>query len=163
MPNLSGPNLGGGFNGISPPQIVNGYKDSGDALTRKCLRKAWNTQYATGTVNGLSRVTTPFRAVNNLGDFRARVDYSCGGPNQVNQSYYNRGGHLGFIPQHCDGTGVPPSTCNTKFASDSSDYIRYRREHAVNLNYNDSTNAGNKSNGSYVFDIGIKRGLRVLG
>lgn len=163
MPDYSGPNLGGGFNGISPPQIVSGHKDSGDALTRKCLRKSWNTQYATGVVNGYRRVTTPFRAVNNSGDFLSRVNYSCGGPFPINQSYQNRGGHLGFIPQHCDGTNVQASSCNTKFVADSSDYVRFRRERAVNLNYNDVTNAGNKNNGSYVFDIGIKRGLHVLG
>jgi hypothetical protein len=155
----TGRNLGGGFTGISPPQLVNAYKNAEDALTRKCLRRVWNTQYATGVDNGYKRVTTPFRAVYNLGDFLARVNYSCGGPNQVNQNYYNRGGHLGFIPQHCDGTNVPPSTCNVKFVSDSSDYTRFRRERAVNLNYNDLTNGGDQSNASYVFNVGIKRGF----
>jgi hypothetical protein len=155
----TGKNLGKGFTGISPPQLTNAYKNSEDALTRKCLRRVWNTPYATGVNNGYSRVTTPFRAVYNSGDFLARVNYSCGGPNQVNQTYYNRGGHLGFIPQHCDGTRVPPSSCNVKFVADSSDYIRYRRERAVNLNYNDLTNGGDQSNGSYVFNVGIKRGF----
>jgi hypothetical protein len=159
MANYSGTNLGGGFQGISPQQTIDNYKDSTDALTRTCLRRVWNTQYATGVDNGYTRVTTPFRAVYNLGDFLARVNYSCGGPNQVNQSYYNRGGHLGWIPQHCDGTNVPPSTCNVKFVSDSSDYIRFRRERAVNLNYNDLKNGGDQSNGSYVFNVGIKRGF----
>jgi hypothetical protein len=153
----TGKNLGGGFTGISPKQTVDNYKDSNDTLTRKVLRRVWNTQYATGYDNGHSRVTTPFRAVYNLGDFLARVNYSCGGPNQVNQTYYNRGGHLGYIPQHCDGTGVPPSTCNVKFVSDSSDYTRFRRERAFNLNYNDLKNGGDQSNGSYVFNVGIKR------
>ena len=40
--------------------------------------------FATGINNGYKRVTTPFRAVNNSGDFLGRVNYSCGGSNQVN-------------------------------------------------------------------------------
>jgi hypothetical protein len=94
----TGPNLGGGFQGISAKQTVVNYKDSTNTLTRSVLRRAWNTQYATGYDNGYSRVTTPFRAVNNLGDFLSRVNYSCGGPNQIKRNHYNRGGHFGFIP-----------------------------------------------------------------
>ena len=153
----TGRNLGGGFQGISPKQTVVNYKDSTNTLTRSVLRRAWNTQYATGVDNGYKRVTTPFRAVNNSGDFLARVNYSCGGPNPINRNYYNRGAHLGAIPQHCDGTNVPPSSCNVKFVSDSSDYTRFRRERAFNLNYNDLKNGGDEHNGSYVFNIGIKR------
>ena len=153
----TGKNLGGGFTGISPQQTVNNYKNSEDALTRKCLRKSWNTQYATGSVNGYSSITSPFRAVNNLGDFLSRTNYSCGGANPINRNHYNRGAHLGAIPQHCDGTNVPPSSCNVKFVSDSSDYTRYRRQRAVNVTYNDSSNGGDDHNGSYVFNIGIKR------
>jgi hypothetical protein len=41
--------------------------------------------------------------------------------------------------------------------SDSSDYTRFRRERAVNLNYNDLKNGGDEHNGSYVFNVGIKR------
>ena len=155
----TGKNLGGGITGISPPQLVHAYKNSEDALTRKCLRRVWNTRYATGYDNGYKRVTTPFRAVYNLGDFLSRENYSCGGPNTVKRTHYNRGGHFGFIPQHCDGTGVPPSSCNVKFVSDSSDYTRFRRERAVNLNYNDLSNGGDESNASYVFNVGIKRGF----
>jgi hypothetical protein len=153
----TGPNLGGGFQGISPKQTVVNYKDSTNTLTRSVLRRAWNTQYATGVDNGYKRVTTPFRAVNNSGDFLARVNYSCGGPNPINRNYYNKGARLGAIPQRCDGTNVPPSSCNVKFVSDSSDYTRFRRERAFNLNYNDLKNGGDEHNGSYVFNIGIKR------
>jgi len=153
----TGKNLGGGFTGISPQQTVHGYKTAEDALTRKCLRKSWNTHYATGSVNGYSSITSPFRAVNNLGDFLSRTNYSCGGPNPINRNHYNRGAHLGAIPQRCDGTGVPPSSCNVKFVADSSDYTRYRRQRAANLTYNDLSNVGDDHNGSYVFNIGIKR------
>ena len=153
----TGTNLGGGFTGISPQQTVSGYKTAEDALTRKCLRKSWNTPYATGYKNGYSRITTPFRAVNNLGDFLSRTNYSCGGPNPINRNHYNIGAHIGAIPQRCDGTGVPASSCNVKFVADSSDYTRYRRQRAANLTYNDLSNVGDDHNGSYVFNIGIKR------
>jgi hypothetical protein len=44
-----------------------------------------------------------------------------------------------------------------KFVADSSDYTRYRRQRAANLTYNDLSNVGDDHNGSYVFNIGIKR------
>ena len=37
-----------------------------------------------------------------------------------------------------DATGIPSATCNTKFVYDSSDYIRFRKQMAVNRNYNDA-------------------------
>lgn len=77
-PNLGGKNLGGGITGISPKQSYQNYKGTSQVLSRKIVVKAWNTAYATGTVNGKTRVTTPFRAVNNSGDFLGRVHYSCG-------------------------------------------------------------------------------------
>ena len=100
-------NLGGGFQGISPTQIVNGYKNSEDALTRTCLRRAWNTKYATGTVNNRTSATTPFRAVYNLGDFLSRKNYVCGGSNQVNADRPGWKSRIGSIISSCDTTGVP--------------------------------------------------------
>ena len=67
--------LGGGIQGISPKQTVNNYRDSNQVMTRRVLVKSWNNPYATGTVEGKDRVITPFRAVNNLGDFLARPYY----------------------------------------------------------------------------------------
>jgi len=74
------------INGISPKQTLTNYKDGEQSLDRGVLRRGWNQLYASGTVNGRNRVITPFRAVNNLGDFLARPNYVCGGPNQVNAS-----------------------------------------------------------------------------
>ena len=118
--------LGGPYNGHSSKQTVSSKRDSESALTRKVLRSSWNTPYATGTVEGEKRVTTPFRAVNNLGDFLGRKNYSCGGPKQMTFT--------------CDSTNIPASSTNVKFVSDSSDYIRFRKQQAMNLNYNDSAN-----------------------
>jgi hypothetical protein len=85
-------------------------------------------------------VITPFRAVNNLGDFLARPNYVCGGPNQVNASKPGWKGHIGSIISSCDGTGVEGASCNPKFVSDSSDYVRFRKLRAMNKNYNDVKN-----------------------
>ena len=65
-------NLGGPFPGFSAKQTVLNYKDGQQTTTRFILRTGWNTAYAKGTYNGRSRVTTPFRAVNNAGDFLSR-------------------------------------------------------------------------------------------
>jgi hypothetical protein len=149
--NLGGSNLGGGpFNGYSPVQTINNTKNSEQVMNRRVLRHAWNTPYATGKFNGYSRVTTPFRAVNNLGDFLDRKNYVCGGSNQVNASYPGWKSRIGSIISQCDGTGVPSSTCNVKFVSDSSDYTNYRKLQSANHMYNDSKNGGDQSNASYV-------------
>lgn len=147
--------LGGPFNGYSGKQTVTNYKDSEQTMSRRVLRSAWNTRYATGTVNGQSRVITPFRAVNNLGDFLSRTNYVCGGPNQVNKS--KPGLRIGSIISACDATGVEGYSGNPKFVSDSSDYIRFRKQQAMNKNYNDSKNGGDESNGSYVALMGVRR------
>lgn len=161
MPNLGGANLGGGpFNGYSPQQTVSSVKDSQQVSTRSILRRAWNGQYATGVSNSRNRITTPFRAVNNSGDFLGRVNYSCGGPNPTNLDKPGRGQSIGSVPQQCDGTGVPASSCNVRFVADSSDYVRFRRQQAVNRTYNDLSYGGDKNNASYVPLMAVRRGRR---
>jgi len=153
-----GSNLGGGpFNGFSPMQTINNFKNSEDVINRRVLRSGWNTNYATGTVNGKSRVVTPFRAVNNLGDFLERKNYVCGGPNQVNATYPGWKNRIGSIISQCDGTGVPSSTCNVKFVADSSDYTKYRKLQSANHLYNDLKNGGDQSNASYVDVMRVRR------
>ena len=149
--------LGGPFNGYSGKQTVTNYKDSEQTTTRQVLRSAWNTRYATGMVNGHARVITPFRAVNNLGDFLSRKNYVCGGPNQVNASKPGMKGRIGSIISTCDQTGVEASNCNPKFVSDSSDYIKFKKQQATNRNYNGSANGGDESNGSYVAVMRVRR------
>jgi len=157
-PDLGGSNLGGGpYNGYSPIQTVNNYKDSEQVMTRRILRDGWNGGYASGTYNGYKSATTPFRAVNNSGDFLSRANYSCGGSNQVNADKPGWKGIIGSIPQNCDGTNVPASTCNVKFVADSSDYTTYRKQKAFNQNYNDLANGGDEHNASYVDWMGIRR------
>jgi hypothetical protein len=143
--------LGGGVKGVSTKQTTTSYKDAEEASTRGILRRAWNTPYATGEFAGQKRVIGPFRAVNNLGDFLGRQNYSCGGSNQVNSSKNaSVKGNGGSIPQNCDGTGVPASSCNPRFVPDSSDYITFKKQMAMNRNYNDTTTGGDESNASFV-------------
>ena len=153
---LGGTNLGGGQQGISAKQTILNYKDGEQAMTRRLLRSAWNTQYATGNVNGKDRVITPFRAVNNSGDFLARNDYVCGGPNPTHRS---RGGirhRFGSIISNCDDSDVEASNTNVKFVPDSSDYVRYKKQNAMNNNYNDYSNGG-YNNSAYTVIMGIRR------
>jgi hypothetical protein len=126
--------------GISAKQTLTNYKDGEQSLDRGVLRRGWNQINAIGEINGYKRVLTPFRAVNNLGDFLARKNYVCGGPNQVNASKPGWKGHIGSIISNCDGTGVAGASCNPRFVSDSSDYVRFRKLRAMNKNYNDIKN-----------------------
>jgi len=142
-------NLGGPYQGYSPQQTLTNYKDSNIVMTRRILRTSWNTQNATGYVNGKQRKITPFRAINNLGDFLNRQNYVCGGPNQVNADKPGWKSRIGSIISHCDGTGVPAGSGNMRFVPDSSDYTTFRRQQAINRNYNDLKNGGDLHNGSY--------------
>lgn len=141
---LGGPNLGkGAYNGISIKPSLNVDRSSEFASTRSILRNAWNGQGAAGTINGYQRVCTPFRAVNNSGDFLGRVNYSCGGPAPINASKPGMSSIIGRIPNNCDGTGVPAGSCNPRFVADSSDYIRFKKDMAKNHTYNDIGYGGN--------------------
>ena len=157
-PANGGPALGGGpYNGHSARQTVSSKKDSEDAVSRRILRDSWNSQQIVGPINGYNRVITPFRAVGNGGDFLGRVNYSCGGPNPQSATKPGYGRLIGSVPQHCDSTGIPPTTCNPKFVADSSDYIRFKKLRAVNRNYNDLGYGGDQSNASYVPLMAVRR------
>ena len=96
---------------------------SGHASTRKILRDVWNSKNVVGQ-NESNRKIGSFRAVMNAGDLLSRPNYSCGGPKQMTFT--------------CDNSNVHASSTNVKFVSDSSDYIRFRKQQAMNRNYNDS-------------------------
>lgn len=130
--------LGGGVAGTSVKQTKINARGGEQALVRKILTKSWNTPYARGEYNGQSPSIGPFRLVNNLGDFLHRQNYSCGGSNQIRSNRPGFRSIAGTIPQNCDATGIPASSCNPKFVPDSSDYVRYKKQRAMNLNYNDT-------------------------
>ena len=153
----SGPELGGGpFNGWSPVQTIGNEKSSEQVMARRLLVKSWNTAYVGGSYNDNARIVTPFRAINNLGDFLQRKNYVCGGPNQVNADKPGWKGRIGSIISNCDGTGVPSSTCNVKYVPDSSDYIKFKKLQAQNQNFNDLKNGG-YNNSSYVPLMAVRR------
>ena len=154
--------LGGApFNGFSPVQTLNNFKDSEQTSTRKILRNSWNNLYTQDQLNDRGRVITPFRAANNAGDYLGRRYYVCGGSSEINSGNPGTvGSHrnslrglrgLGSVnPSRCDGTNIPACSANSKWVYDSSDYITYKRQQAMNRNYNDLSNGGDKNNASYV-------------
>jgi hypothetical protein len=142
-------NKGGPFNGFMARQTIDGYRNGADVITRSILRRVFNY--------GPVRVSSPFRAVNNLGDTLGRQNYSCGGPSQTNASKPGYGRLIGHIQSQCDGSGIAPSTYNTKFVSDSSDYIKFKKQTATLANYNDLS-MGGANNGAYVPLMRVRRG-----
>ena len=153
-----GAGLGGGINGHMPRPII--IHDNSDffARTRFTLRDAWNTGDRTGS-SYPRRIITPFRAVNNAGDLLARQNYACGGSCQTQQSRPGLHGlreKFGSTSNGCTADvfynitqvnpAIPSSTCNGKFVYDSSDYIRFRKNQAINRNYNDRSFGGDQSN-----------------
>jgi hypothetical protein len=130
--------LGGGAAGKSVKQTKINTRGGEQAATRKIITKSWNTPYARGIVGDRIPVIGPFRLVNNLGDFLNRQNYSCGGSNQIRSNRPGLRSIAGSIPQNCDATGIAASSCNPKFVPDSSDYVRYKKQRATNLNYNDT-------------------------
>ena len=156
-PNLGGKNLGGGITGISPKQSIGNYKGGSEVLSRRVVVKSWNTAYATGNVNGKNRVTTPFRAVNNSGDFLGRIDYTCGGPNPTNADKPGWRSRIRNMSGVCDGTNIPSSSTNVRFVPDASDYIKFKKYRAINLVYNDFKFGGDKNNASFVNRMAVHR------
>ena len=153
----TGPALGGGpFNGWSPVQTIGNEKASDEIMARRIVRKSWNTAFTGNTVNGYGRIVTPFRAVNNLGDYLQRQNYTCGGSNQVNADYPGWKSRIGSIINQCDGTGIGGKTGNVRYVPDSSDYITYKKLVAQNRNYNDLKNGG-YTNSAYVPLMAVRR------
>jgi len=155
-----GGNLGGGFPGVMPQSVMDHDNSDSFARTRFTLRDAWNTTSYSGSSNP-KRIITPFRAVNNAGDILSRENYSCGGSCQTPQSRPGLSGlrqRFGSTSDACQASviwssiqldkTVPSSTCNVKYVYDGSDYTRFKKNQAVNRNYNDRSFGGNDSHTS---------------
>jgi hypothetical protein len=154
---------GGGIHGIMPPQTLDDDRSFINwEQPRFTLREAWNTTYPGQLARAkISKpICTPFRAVTNSGDLLSRKSYSCGGPCQTFQSRPNLRGlsqHFGKIQSRCDGTGVPPASCNVKYVYDASNYITYKKQSAIAKNYNDISSGGDNSNASQSAIRAIRR------
>jgi hypothetical protein len=161
---------------------INGYMPQTTGLTDKryteyeqirvTLKNAWNTTYPSQLrQNNIKRpITTPFRAVMNAGDLLSRQNYSCGGTCQSVQSRPGLHGlknHLGAVQSSCTPSvihsslqllkNVPASACNVKFVYDSSDYITYLKQKAVNKNYNALSYGGDQSHSTQSAIRAIRR------
>ena len=166
-------NSGGAIQGYMPQQLLKVDKDFKEfEQIRFTLKNAWNTTYPSQlrTSNIKSTIITPFRAVNNAGDLMGRQNFSCGGPCQ---SFQNRPGlhglkqRFGSIQKTCVPSAsynslqlndtIPASACNVKYVYDSSDYITYLKQRAVNKNYNDLSYGGNDYSGSQSARRAIRR------
>ena len=156
------PLQGGGLRGFMPRNIQKVDKDAEEyENVRYTLREAWNTSYPQQLrSSNLKLAQTPFRVVNNSGDLLSRPYYSCGGPCQTFQQrpgLFGLKGHFGAIHSKCDGTNVPPATCNTKYVYDSSNYTTFLKQQANNKNYNDLSYGGDQHSASQVAWKGIRR------
>ena len=158
--NGPGVKLGGGLPGLMPKSVVDHDNSDSFARTRFYLRDSWNTTNYSGSSNP-KRIITPFRAVNNAGDLLSRQNYSCGGTCQTYQSRPGLNGlrqRFGSTSSNCTPSVlwssnqvdviIPSSTCNVKYVYDGSDYIKFKKNQAINRNYNDRSFGGNDYNTS---------------
>ena len=138
---------------------------------RFSLKQSWNTTYPSQLrASNKKRIITPFRAVNNSGDILCRENYSCGGSCQSFQSRPGLKGlsiRFGATSTSCTPStaynslqlnrSVPSATCNVKWVYDSSDYITYLKQKAVNKNYNDLSYGGDEFKSSQSAQRAIRR------
>lgn len=166
---LKGEYLGGGMRGYVPQSNLTNYRSDEFAQTRFYLKNAWNTTSESGSSNP-KRIIGPFRAVNNAGDLLCRQNYSCGGNSQTPQSRPNLSGLRGRFGGTSHGCvpsviwslnqvepKIPSSTCNIKFVYDGSDYINFKKNQAINRNYNDRSFGGNDYSGAQSTIRAIRR------
>ena len=166
-------NSGGAINGYMPQQTQNVDKRYPEfEHIRFTLKNSWNTTYPSQLRRDklTKPITTPFRAVNNAGDLLSRLNYSCGGSCQTFQSRPGLKGlrnHFGAVQDTCIPSAtysslqllnnIPASACNVKYVYDSSDYVTYLKQKAVNKNYNDLSYGGDQSNSTQSAIRAIRR------
>lgn len=165
---------GGAIRGYMPQSIQNVDKRYPEfEQIRFTLKNAWNTTYPSQLRNAnlpKRTITTPFRAVNNAGDLLSRENFSCGGSCQSFQSRPGLRGlsiRFGGTSTSCTPSAsynslqlnrsVPSATCNVKWVYDSSDYIKYLKQQAVNKNFNDLSYGGDNNLSSQSAQRAIRR------
>ena len=168
-------NAGGAIQGWMPQTTQNVDKRYPEyEQIRYTLKNAWNTTYPSqlrrNNLNKNKTITTPFRAVNNAGDILSRENFSCGGSCQTFQSRPGLRGlrtHFGSVSVSCTPSAtynslqqiknIPAAACNVKYVYDSSDYVTYLKQRAVNKNYNDFSNGGDDFKASQSAQRAIRR------
>jgi len=153
---------------MSRPLQSFGSSDKGSdvALKRRLLRKAFNSNniYVNGSIVAKSKMGH-FRSAEHIGDPLNRLYQSCGGCNQVNDvnsriklkqdGVSNASCNVltdGYTPQQ-----IPLHNGNVRYVRDNSLFTRFKGLSAINMNYNDTSNGGNNSNGSYVALMSVRR------
>lgn len=142
-------NLGGPYTGFTSKPTAKDQKDGEYSLERRVLRRSWNGAQTANSINGYGRIITPFRAVNNAGDYLGRVNYKCGGSSLESASKPGQKNLIRRMTDVCDSKNVTANYGNSKFVFDSSDYVRFKKQRAISRNYNDVTYVGDSGNGSY--------------
>jgi hypothetical protein len=100
----------------------------------------------------------------------SRENYSCGGSCQSFQSRPGLKGlktRFGSVSVSCTPSAaystlqlnkdIPAAACNVKYVYDSSDYVTYLKQRAINKNYNDLSFGGDQSNASQSAQRAIRR------
>ena len=156
--------LGGGIPGGQPPSgLIGGGAgvDGGSGMEggasrandRKILRRAMVNNYSPNAP------ITPFRASLNIGDPAGTVNSypspKTPGSNQVGSARIATQLHASFGGVRNDGGAYYSG--NSRYVSDSSDYVRYKKLIAENKTYNDLSFGGDNSNGSYVARRNVRR------
>ena len=155
---------GGAIQGYMPqPTLTVDKRYTEFEQIRFTLKNSWNTTYPSQLKrdNLKKPIIGPFRATQNAGDLLCRENFSCGGSCQTPQfrpNVYGLKQRFGATSKSCQPSvvynslqeiqNIPSATCNIKWVYDSSDYITYLKQKAINKNYNDFTFGGDQSNAS---------------
>ena len=141
--------------GVSPQ--LNGSTEGGSArsLGRFSIVNAWNADAGKSSWNGYKMGGTPFRLVNNAGDYLSRKNYTSGGSNQlygsINKASTPSALTLGGgIFSKKDNTDIPSCTANVKYVYDGSDYTRFKKLQATKRSYNDYSFGGSNNSSQTV-------------
>jgi hypothetical protein len=136
------------------------------ALKRRILRKAFNSKnvYYDGAVVAKSNMGS-FRSAEHIGDPLSRFYQSCGGCNQVNDvnSRLNlkedgvSNASCNVVTNGYTPLQIPLHNGNLRYVRDNSLFTRFKGLAAINNNYDDNSNGGNKSNGAYVALMRVRR------
>ena len=153
---------------MSRPLQSFGSADNGSsvALKRRLLRKAFNSKniYVNGSIVTKSSMGS-FRAAEHIGDPLSRFYQSCGGCNQVNDVNSHiilredgvSNASCNVVTNGYTPLQIPLHNGNLRYVRDNSLFIRFKGLAAINQNYNDTSNGGNNSNGSYVALMSARR------
>ncbi len=167
-PNVTQSILGGGLPGRRPGAgFANSSFCSADAMQRKILRKAFQSNQVKVPGGKLRSTAGPFRTAFHQGDVLSRVNQSCGGSNQVNDVNSSKL-RLGMgrsvsqrdcqtVTQGVTPLDVPLYSGNQKYVSDSSLFTRFKGLSMINKTYNDSSFGGDDSHGSASVLLNLRR------